>query len=119
MVHRHVGLRDRHSLPVGVHVVPLPPEPAGQLLPLHPYLPVHHLLLVLVVSTLHLGGGVAATRIRLYPPMPTSVVRCPHPQLAILHHHLGLIVGVPLTRILVPGGHCEDGGPILLRVKYG
>ena len=118
MIHQHVGLIDRHSLPVGVHVVLLPPETAGLLLHLHPSLLVHHLLLVPVVSNLHPGGGVAATHILLLPTMPTSVVRCPPPWLAILHHHLGLVVGVHLTRTLGPGGRCEDRGPIHLHVKY-
>ena len=82
MLHQPQGLIERRSLLVGVPVVLLRPE-AVELL-LHLSLLVQHLLLVLVVSDLHLGGGVAATPIPLLPPTLTSVVRCNLPWLAIL-----------------------------------
>ena len=113
--HLH-GLNDRHSILVGVPVVLLLPDAAELLL--HQFLLVHHPLLVLAVSDLHLGGAVAATPIPPLPPMLTSVVRCHLPLLAILRYHLGLAVEAPLTRILGQGGRCEDGGSIHLHVKY-
>ena len=116
MLHQPQGLIERRSVLVGVPVVLLLPEAAELLL--HQSLLIHHPLLVLVVSDLHLGGGVAATPIPPLPPMLTSVVRCHLPLLAILRSHLGLAVEAPLTRILGPGGRCEDGGPIHLHVKY-
>ena len=116
MLHQPQGLIERRSILVGVPVVLLLPEAAELLL--HQSLLVHHPLLVLAVSDLHLGGAVAATPIPPLRPMLTSVVRCHLPLLAIPHYHLGLAVEAPLTRILGLGGRCEDRGLAHLLVKY-
>ena len=106
MLHQPQGLIERRALLVGVPVVLLLLEVAELLL--HPSLPVHHPLLVLAVSDLHLGGGLVVTPSPPLTSVVTSVVRCQLPVLATPRYRLSLAVGAPLTRILSQGGHCED-----------
>ena len=115
MLYQPHGLNERRAVLVGVPVVLLLPEAAE--LPLHQSLLVHHPLLVLAVTDLHPGDGVAAIPIPLLLPILMFDMRFHLPLLVILRYHLDLAVGAPLPRTLGLGGLCEGEGPAHLPVK--